>query len=100
MSITRNGYRCCYGALVRKDGSILDLIDRLLIAGVDLRLLTEKEALSVWGGLWRGPHNEYAFVNALNRIETMLTGYAAPGYTFQPCFTKDGTFWGWFPRTG
>lgn len=100
LSITRNGYRRCYGALVHKDGSILDLIERLLIAGVDLRLLTEKEALSVLGDLWRGPHNDDALANALNRVETILSWYAAPGYTFQPWFTKDGTFWGWFPRQG
>ena len=100
ITVYTSNSRRCYGALVRKDGSLLDLIDRLLVAGVDCQLLTHKQARSIWGDVWRGPYTEDALINAVNRIETILTWFAAPGYAFQPWFTKDGTFWGWFPRTG
>lgn len=92
--------RRCYGALVRKDGSLLDLIDRLLVAGVDCNLLTHEQARSIWGDVWRQPHTEDTLYDVINIIEGYLSWFAAPGYAFQPWFTKDGTFWGWFPRTG
>lgn len=100
LTVYADNSRRCYGALVRKDGSLLDLIDRLLIVGVDCKLLTHAQARSIWSDLCQTERTEDALINAINRIETILTWFAAPGYVFQPWFTKDGTFWGWFPRVG
>ena len=100
LTVYSSGSARCYGALVRKEGSLLSMLDRILDVAYDLKLLSHEQERTIWAQLWRNPGTGAAIDDALNTLEMFMDTYAAPGYAFQPWFTKDGTFWGWFPRTG
>lgn len=96
---TENSRRC-YGALCQKRGSLLSSGADVLNLSLDLNLISHEQAHRLWSHLWRRAPDESAVVAFVHDLEALLSAYAAPGYEFQPWFTKAGTFWGWFPRVG
>lgn len=100
LKVYRGGHAVYYGALCPKRGSLLSSGADVLNLSLDLNLISHEQAHRLWSHLWRRAPDESAVVAFMHDLEALLSAYAAPGYEFQPWFTKAGTFWGWFPRVG
>lgn len=94
------GHRFFRGALFPASDSPLSDFFRMVECSLDLGLLSLTVLNTVCTLCVTAPNLGGGTYNALDRLCSLLSDYAAPGYEFTAWIIQGRKVWGWFPREG